>query len=127
MNIICQVSPQTCSRILSGEKIAIIRSRVPSQLEFGDTVFLYHSGHIHGYLTFEEAWTFPKFKKDHRAWLEYAARVGCISEPAACRAMAAGPPHIIILLHPVTLPRRSFTYPKSQSFIYTNLSPSTIS
>lgn len=128
MNIIIRTSPAAAHQLLSGSKRALLRSRVPRRLEHGDLVFIYHSGHIHGHLTYIDHDQCPIPKKYRRAWLEYAAHAACITEPAAMRALAKNSAHTLELAHPTLYPHRvSFALSNSQSFIYTNLSPSTIS
>ena len=125
MNIILAIKPEFANAILDGIKNAELRRRVPVQLLPGDTIFLYHSGHIHGHVTFAGLNVPPPPGQLYERWLKYIAVPAAIGRNEARLYLdGASYPCALLLRYPVKYPTpHKYAHTPPQSFIYTPMQP----
>ena len=124
LNMILAIHPEHAENILNGIKTVELRRRVPVQLSPGATIFLYHSGHIHGHCTYAGLNLPPPPRPLHDKWLSYISRPAAVP-PVFARNYLSGAkqPCAILLRYPVRYKKPVRSTAACQSFIYTTEKP----
>lgn len=128
MNIILTVSEGAARAILDGYQTAELRRRIPVQLNPGDTVYLAHSGLIHGHCTFGGLNIPPEGGLLLTKWLQHISHAANTSSTEARTYLSgAKQPCALLLRYPVPYSRpRKSPAATTRSYTYTHDQPTRV-